>query len=294
MSTFASSELIVNTDGSIYHLNLLPDDIADTIITVGDPERVKTVSDRFDEVEIRKQKREFVTHTGRLGKKRISVISTGIGPDNIDIVLNELDALASIDLQDRKALVNPRELTFIRLGTSGTLQKEIDTGSLVFSAFAMGLDNLMHFYPYQASVDSIELEKELAAFIDTHQLAIPVKPYAAQADSSVLESIGEGFQQGITLTAPGFYAPQGRRLRGGSLLSASTLQDLGQFSWRDLSITNFEMETAAIYGLSHLLGHRALSCSVILANRASGKFSKDPHQEVEDMIDLILGRWSDQ
>jgi len=293
---FSPSELVVNPDGSIYHLHLQPEQLADWVITVGDPDRVEAVSRHFDRIDTRVQKREFVTHTGELGTKRITVISTGIGPDNIDIVLNELDALANIDLQQRIVRPAHRRLHFIRLGTSGSLQPDIEVGDLVFSAFGLGLDNLMSYYRWQPTEDAAAMLQGFRHFVEQEQLPLPVNahaPYATQADESLLRALAAADRQGITLTAPGFYAPQGRQLRVAGRLAATDMHKLANFSFGEFKVTNLEMETSAIYGLAQLMGHAALSCNVILAGRRKGQFSSDPQQLVEDMIRTMLTRISE-
>ncbi len=293
---FSPSELVINADGSIYHLHLQPDQLADWVITVGDPDRVEAVSKHFDRIDTRVQKREFVTHTGELGNKRITVISTGIGPDNIDIVLNELDALANIDLQQRTVRAVHRRLHFIRLGTSGSLQPDIDVGSLVFSAYGLGLDNLLSYYHWQEGDEAAALLQNFRQFVELAQLPLPMNihtPYATQADDGLLGALSAGNQQGITLTAPGFYAPQGRQLRIAGRLPATDMHQLADFQFGKLKVTNIEMETSAIYGLAQLMGHAALSCNVILAGRRKGQFSIDPQQAVDDMITTMLARISE-
>lgn len=285
MKKIPASELVINGDGSIYHLNLRPEHIADTIITVGDPGRVSMVSKYFDSVEFEGHKREFVTHTGRIGSKRLTVISTGIGPDNIDIVINELDALVNIDLESRQTKSEQKSLNIIRMGTSGCLQPGVAVGSLVLSAFAVGLDNLLHFYKFSPSETESSLYKKL---IET-QFPFPTRPYVIQGSTTLLDSIGEGFQHGITMTAPGFYAPQGRSVRLQSRIQ-DALEVLRDFRFQKWPVMNFEMESSAIYGLSKLLGHQALSCNVILANRADKTFSNDPKGITDNMIRTMLER----
>ena len=279
MSRIAESELIINERGAVYHLNCRPEEIAQTIITVGDLDRVGEVSKHFDKIEYRNNHREFVTHTGYLGKKRISCVSTGIGPDNIDIVLNELDALVNIDFETR--LIKP-ELTclnIIRFGTSGSLQKDIPVDSLVASTHGLGLDNLMHFY----RLDNNEEEKQLIQAFNTHtQLSSgKVSPYINMASGALIKHFTQNYQQGITVTCPGFYGPQGRILRLG-LGYPNLIDNLTNFQFGNYRITNFEMETSAIYGLGSALGHHCLSLSAIVANRISKEFSKDGGGAVEN------------
>jgi uridine phosphorylase len=287
MSSFAPSELILNDDGSIYHLHLQPDQIADTIFTVGDPARVERISQHFDRIEHRVHKREFITHTGSIGHKRLTVISTGIGPDNIDIVLNELDALANIDLVSRREKADLKTLTLIRIGTSGALQADIEPGQRVASTYGLGFDNLLAYYDLKPNLGEAELITALNGFQAVTE-RWPVQPYAVSGSPDLIRTIGKNMLLGITITSPGFYGPQGRSLRLKSRLTA--LDRIPHFRHRGHRITNFEMETSAIYGLSRLLGHRALSCNVILANRARGTFSSDAQGDVDRLIREVLER----
>ncbi len=291
--TIPPSELILNDDGSIYHIKLRPEHIGDYIITVGDPGRVPVVSRHFDEIEAKKSKREFVSHVGRVGNKRITVISTGIGPDNIDIVLNELDALVNIDLETRQIKEQKRSLNIIRLGTSGCLQPHIPVDSLLFSAFGMGLDNLLYFYTFVNNPAEAKLRADLSLFLAEHDIELPVAPYFVEGSQTLLQQLGQNDHRGITITAPGFYAPQGRQLRARSALTRNFLEKLAAFSSHEHRITNFEMETSAIYGLSRILGHQAMSCNVILANRARNSFSADPGKAVEHLVETLMTRISD-
>ncbi|WP_020535771.1 nucleoside phosphorylase [Lewinella cohaerens] len=284
------SELIVNPDGSIYHLNLRPEDVGDYIITVGDQNRVARVSQHFDEVTVRKEKREFVTHTGRLGNKRITVISTGIGPDNIDIVLNELDALVNIDFEARKEKAVKKKLAIIRIGTTGGLQPENDVDDIICSSAAMGFDNLMSFYEWQPSSVEQQLEKDWHQFLEKQHYNSPILPYFVEGSQKLLDHIGADYAQGITITAPGFYGPQGRTLRATTKLSPAIFDHLHDFRFGSQKITNLEMETSALYGLSRILGHDALSCSVILANRSKNTFSANPKAAVDNLITEVLKR----
>lgn len=289
MKPIADSELILNSDGSIYHLNLLPGDIADTIITVGDPERVSHVSCYFDSIEVRKSKREFVTHTGTLYGKRISVVSTGIGTDNIDIVLNELDTLVNIDLQTRLPKPQLQQLNLIRIGTSGAVQPDIPVNSLLVSRAAFGMDALMNYYQHQLSPAEKQL---LDAFTATFPTGNTLSPYIASANDLLLKSFATDLPQGITLTAPGFYAPQGRQIR--AISTHTDLMNIVQkFHFNGQRITNLEMETAGIYGLAAALGHRAVSFNVILANRATKAFSKQSEKIMDQYIRQILERLKD-
>ena len=283
----APSELLISPGNKIYHLNLEKGDLATTIITVGDPSRVPMVSQFFDEIELKVNKREFVTHTGRIGKKRISVLSTGIGPDNIDIVINEVDALFNIDFETRKPTATHTAVNFIRLGTSGCIQPGVKTGSLVLSSYGLGMDNLMHFYGYHEEGLTAALQKDLLEF----DFPFPTKPYLVESSQYLLDQLGEGLISGITMTAPGFFGPQGRSLRLKSSVG-DYIDGLSNFESNGVKITNFEMETSAIYGLSKLLGHQALSCNVILANRADKTFDTDLKGITLNMIKVMLERIS--
>ena len=284
MNTIAPSELIINERGAVYHVDLRPDELADTVITVGDPDRVEKISKHFDSIEVKRQHREFVTHTGYIGKKRLTVISTGIGPDNIDIVMNELDALKNIDFTTRTIKPNLQSLKIIRLGTSGALQADIPVDSFVVGTHGLGLDNLLHYYPYQAN----EAEQQiLKNFIAHTQLSGNIQPYIATGSISILKHFVEGFHHGITVTCPGFYGPQGRVLRLG-LANPGLVDNFSSFSSGEHRISNFEMETSAIYGLGKLLGHQCLSVNVIVANRIRKEFSKDGALAVENLIKKAL------
>lgn len=285
-TTIAESELILNSRGAVYHLDLRPEELAPTIITVGDPDRVKAVSKHFDRTEGTYQHREFVTHTGYIGEKRISVVSTGIGTDNIDIVLNELDALANIDLRTRTIKETPVSLQIIRLGTAGSLQESIPVDSFVVSSHGLGLDNLLPFYTYQNTPGELQLLEAFRGQIRMQPSA--ARPYLVEASPELLRHFTEDFHTGITVTCPGFYAPQGRMLRG-ALSHPELIDQLTRFNFENRHITNFEMETAGIYGLGRVLGHQCLSISTIVANRMSKQFSSDGNAAVERMIAKALG-----
>lgn len=278
------SELILNKDGSIYHLNIKPEHLASTIITVGDPERVATVSSYFDEVEFQTGKREFHTHTGRIGKKRLSVISTGIGTDNIDIVFNELDALVNIDLETREVKKEHTSLDFIRIGTSGCLQKDIPIDSFLVSSHGLGTDGLGLFYHQDLDGDSQEIFQQIKT-----EFEFPLEPYFSTGSTDLIEKICPDFQQGITTTCTGFYGPQGRELRLKSKI-ARLLPNLAHFKYKHHMISNFEMETAGIYLMANLLGHRAISCNALLANRATNEFSNNPKKTTQRLIETVLER----
>ncbi len=287
MRKIEPSELIINKRGAIYHLDIRPEEIAETIITVGDPFRVEKISKHFDTIEHKHHHREFITHTGYIGKKRLSVVSTGIGPDNIDIVLNELDALVNIDFENRIMLPERKSLKIIRVGTSGSLQADIPVDSFVASTHGIGLDNLLHYYPFVNNDEEIAI---LHAFSNQVHLNPNLSsPYVFGAGGILLAKLADHCYTGITVTCPGFYGPQGRNLRTG--LSMPTLNtELTQFSLGNHRITNFEMETAALYGLSRCMGHQAMSMSAIVANRIAGQFSADADQVVDKLISHVLER----
>jgi len=281
MSRIEESELIINPRGAIYHLDLRPEEIAGTVITVGDPDRVKEISKYFDSIEVKAQHREFITHTGRIGKKRLTVLSSGIGPDNIDIVINELDALVNIDMETRQVKNKFTSLNIIRIGTSGSLQADIPVDSFVASTHGLGIDNLLNFYRLEQN----EEEKQLLHSFVTHtQLYGQMGyPYVSGAAASLLKHFVKGFHQGITVTCPGFYGPQGRVLRLG-LRNPNLVDRLTDFRFGPHRIANFEMETSAIYGLGKLMGHHCLALNAIVANRVVKDFSKDGKAAVEKLI----------
>ncbi len=287
MKAIPNSELIINPDGSIYHLNLKPEHICDTIIFVGDPDRVDLVSCHFDEIEFTIQKREFKTVVGSYKGLRLNVISTGIGPDNIDIVLNELDALVNIDFKSRTPKPKLKSLRIIRIGTSGSLQKHIPIDRFLISTFGLGLNTLLHSYQ---SENYLNRELENTFIKQTDWPSERGRPYAVEGDKSLIKLLSsQDIFKGITATANGFYGPQGRSIR--IPLNRKDLNEkIEQFNWSDQSITNLEMETAAIYGLSAVLGHRACSLNAILANRATGEFSSKPEETIEALIQYTLNK----
>ena len=276
------SELILNPDGSIYHLNLRPEQVADTIILVGDPNRVPRVSAYFDTIEFSTQKREFCTHTGTYKGKRLTALSTGIGPDNIDIVINELDALFNIDLHTRKPKEQLTSLNIVRFGTSGSLQADIPVDSFVLSSHGLGMDNMLHAYKDAPNVREIAMEEAFMAH--TQWNTDKGRPYIVGCGETLKQRLlTDKVFEGITGTAPGFYGPQGRMLR--LPVQDPTLNGkLHSFNYKGYRMTNLEMETSAIYGLSKLLGHQAVSLNAIIANRAAGTFTKDTKKVVENLI----------
>ena len=284
----SETEIILNADGSIYHLHLKPEHITPLIIFVGDPERVGEVSKHFDSIEHRSAHREFVAHIGTLRGQRLMAISTGIGTDNIDIVLNELDILANIDLETRKPKAEITPLSIVRLGTSGSLQADILVDSLVVSTMAVGFDNLMTFYDAPPTGEELTLADNLTLYLEHKNDDLLLIPYVFEADKTLAQLFdNQEFTKGVTVTAPGFYAPQGRILRG-KVAEPKLVLMLNLFRQKTLMLTNLEMETAGIYGLARLLGHRALSISAILANRIDGTFSPNPAATVERMITTAL------
>lgn len=290
MSRIAESELIINKRGAIYHLDLRPEELASTVVTVGDPDRVKEVSKYFDRIEIRRQHREFISHTGEVGGKRITVLSSGIGPDNIDIVINELDALANINFETREPNAQLRSLNIIRVGTSGSLQADIPVDSFVASTHGLGIDNLLNFYRLEHN----EQEKELIQSFITHtQIHNMVgQPYISNGAASLIKYFVKDFHQGITVTCPGFYGPQGRVLRLG-VRNPDLVNRLTDFRFGQHRITNFEMETSAIYGLGRLLGHQCLAVNAIVANRVVKQFSRDGQAAVENLIRRFITIFSE-
>lgn len=282
----AESDLIINPDGSIYHLNLLPGDIADHVITVGDPDRVGEVSKYFDKIELKKGKREFITHTGYVGKKRVTVLSTGIGTDNIDIVFNELDALVNIDFESREVKKHLTSLNIIRIGTSGTVQPDIPMGTILASSYGLGMDALMNYYYHELTGDERSLMDDLKAHFGHLK---NINPYLTAANDVLLNTIGKDMHHGITITAPGFYAPQGRMVRAKNAIP-DFISLINSFNSNQHRITNLEMETAGIYALAKVLGHKALSVNAILASRVKFEFSSNPNKIVEDAIKMVLER----
>lgn len=276
----SDSELILNSDGSIYHLQLKPENLAPIIFTVGDPDRVGQVSQYFDKVDFKIQKREFITHTGSLGNRAVTVMSTGMGTDNIEILMTELDALVNINLQTRTIYPEKKRLQIIRIGTSGSMQKEVPIGTFLASKMAVGLDTMMQFYP-----DLIHSQAYAMAIQETLKLGF--RPYQAGADPTLLTKLSPEFTQGITLTCPGFYGPQGRNLR----LKPRIDQMIARLAHLDVEgqkLTNFEMETAGYYAMGELLGHQILSLNAIVANRPLGQFDPKADQTIDRLIRRAL------
>lgn len=287
MRTIPPSELIINDDGSVFHLHLRPEELADTVLLVGDPGRVSTIAAHFDSCEVERSSREFRTVTGIFRGKRISAVSTGIGSDNIDIVMTELDALVNIDFASRTVREQRRSLTLLRLGTSGALQDDIPLGTLVFSRTSLGLDGLLNFYAGRDSVCNLALEKAFTAHV--HWNDRWAAPYAVDADSVLTDLFADSTLCGITIAAPGFYAPQGRYVR---LEPADTglFERIRTFSYNGRRITNCEMEGAAIAGMAALMGHRAATICAVIAQRAAHQSNTDYGSYIESMITLALER----
>lgn len=281
----AASELIVNPDGSVYHINLKPGQVARDIIFVGDQDRVEKITQHFDTIEVSTQKREFKTQTGTYKGKRITVISTGIGPDNIDIVMNELDALFNVDFETRTTKKEVTSLNIIRIGTSGSLQEHIPCDSIVMSQYGLGLDNMLRSY----SIDAIsETEIEDAFITQTQWDLRKGRPYVIAGSLKLVKQFeSDSIFKGFTGTVGGFYGPQGRVIRL-EIQDPALNHKMDQFHFKGISMTNLEMETAAIYGLGKLLGHECLSLNAIIANRATGTFSEDPYKTVNALIEYTL------
>jgi uridine phosphorylase len=283
------TELIVNPDGSIFHLHLLPGDIADNIIIVGDPERVEMIGQMLDSVRVRKSNREFSTVTGSYHELEITVISSGIGCDNIDIVLNELDALANIDLATGVAASEPRSLSFVRIGTTGALQGDIAAGSFIATGKAIGFDGVLHFYEgYEWCLDHMFADA-LASHLEWPDTL--AYPYVVEADATLLDKVAAGMRKGNTISSPGFYGPQGRRLRL-EPFDNEINDNIGSFRFRGEVITNYEMESSAIYGLSKLLNHRALTVCLVIANRVTGEFLSDYKPVMKTLAQHVLDAFS--
>ena len=280
LNKLAASELVLNDDGSVYHLNLLPEDIAEKILLVGDPDRVPRVSKYFDSIEIRKNKREFYTHTGTLRGERITVMSTGIGTENIDIVMNELDALVNIDLKEKEFKKEKKSLQLFRMGTCGSVNPDVEVNQMLVTQNVVGLDGLLHFY------SDYHFENEFSRnFLEKFPYEnVKSMLYFSDWAEDIADYYKDARYHGNTATFPGFYAPQGRQLR------LRALDDKFLETLNDLGVTNFEMETSAIYGLSKLLGHKALTVNCVIANRRRGEFAADHHASEKMMIEWVLER----
>lgn len=286
MARLSEADLILNPDGSVYHLNLLPKHISDTIITVGDPARVYRVSQYFDDIEFEMNKREFITHVGKYKGRRITVISTGMGTDNIEIFFTELDALINVDLKSREVRSKKRKLKIVRIGTSASLQEHIPLDSHLVTEYAVGFDSLMNYYNLPMDTFEQNVGKDIQK-----KTGVPVTPYVVRGSSMLRSQYAADMVAGNTITAPGFYAPQGREIRV-PLKYPSLASDLTNYCHKasDFRITNFEMETAGYYAMARLLGHEVLSVNAIIANRPKQQFSKDPNKVVDGLIKKVLSR----
>ena len=281
------TELITNKDGSIFHLNLLPGDISDKIIIVGDPGRVKEISKHFDKIDFTVENRELNTHTGSIGNKRLTVVSTGMGTDNLDIVINELDAAVNVNLETREIKKSHSKLNIIRLGTAGALQADIHPGDFVASSYGMGMDGLLYFYEKGKSVMDAVMAETFVNHVSWNSNLPGI--YAVPCSQLLMDKVGKGLVHGVTLTAPGFYGPQGRELRL-KLAFPELNQLIESFEYQGNRIANFEMETSALYGLGKMLGHETLTVCTIVANRVNHSYAEDYHSDIERLIKLVLER----
>ncbi len=281
------SELVLNTNGSIYHLALKPENIANKIIIAGDPGRIETISNLFDSIDCKIENREFVTHTGFYKGVRVTALATGIGTDNIDIVLNELDALVNIDLKKREVKENHTKLEIVRIGTCGSIQESVPTDEVVVSTHAFGLDGLMNFYEFAMNSEESKIHQEILK--QTSWDKSLNNPYLVKGSTDLIDKIGKGFNPGITITASGFYAPQGRKLRL-SPRYPNLNESLRAFEFEGQRIVNYEMETSALYGLSRLMGHDACTVCAVVANRYANSFSKDYKPVIKSLIHDVLDR----
>lgn len=282
--TYSETDLILNPDGSVYHLSLRPKDISDKIIVVGDPGRVHRVSKHFDSVEFEMNKREFITHTGTYKGKRLTVISSGMGTDNVEILMQELDALVNIDLVHREPKARKKKLQIIRIGTSGTIQEGIKVGAHLASEYAIGLDPLIHFYEFEHKGKEKKIVEQLQK-----ELGLPYLPYCFKGSSTLFEKFKDCTIAGNTVTCPGFYAPQGRELRV-PIRFKNIVEKLQYFHEEDIWLTNLEMETAGYYAFGKMLGHEMLSLNAIMANRVKHEFAKDPNRVIDELIMKVLER----
>ncbi len=279
----SETDLILNKDKSIYHLNLRPENIADRIIAVGDPGRVHRVSRHFDKIDFEMNRREFITHTGTFQGKKVTAISSGMGTDNVEIFMTELDAIVNIDLETREPKARKKKLKIVRVGTSGTIQEDIPIDSHLLSEHAIGLDSLMHFYKFKQRAFPLEVARKFQELLE-----LPYLPYCVKGSGEMIEKFSD-MRKGNALTCHGFYAPQGRAIRT-EITYPDLVDKLMYFNLKDFWITNLEMETAGYYAFGKLLGHKVISLNAILANRVSGKFSKNPNKTIDSLIEIALER----
>ena len=284
MEKYSDSDLILNDDGSVYHLSLKPKNVASNIIVVGDPGRVYRVSKHFDKIDFEMNKREFITHTGTFNKKPVTVMSTGMGVDNIEIAMIELDALFNIDLKKRIPKEEKKRFNIIRIGTSGAIQEDLAVGSQVLSEYGVGMDNIMQYY--QLPLTDFELDVGMKLQEAVH---FPFAPYVVKGSEKLKTKLGEGFIKGNTVTSPGFYAPQGRRMRI-PVSNPKLLDQITFFNHKDFWLTNFEMETSMLYAMARMLGHEAISINAILGNRVQKTFTKNPYETIDSIILKVLNR----
>ena len=284
------SQLVLNSEGAVYHLNLHPDQLADDVLLVGDPGRVELIASFFDKIEVERQNRELVTRTGYFNGKRITVMSTGMGTDNLDIVMNELDALANIDLKTRMPKEGHRSLNLIRIGTCGALQPEIEVeDSYVATRYAIGLDGLLYFYGKNEEVNNVAMRDAFIKQMD-YPKDLPL-PYVVECSKDLFDRLAQGYYQGVTATAPGFYGPQGRTLRM-NLAYPEHNRKIESFNYQGWRVCNFEMESSALYGLGKMMGHNCLTICVAIANRVTEKFASDYHPYVKKLVINTLERLS--
>ena len=285
-----TSQLVLNSEGAVYHLNLHPDQLADDVLLVGDPGRVELIASFFDKIEVERQNRELVTRTGYFNGKRITAMSTGMGTDNLDIVMNELDALANIDLKTRTPKEGHRSLNLIRIGTCGALQPEIEVeDSYVATRYAIGLDGLLYFYAKNKEVNDIAMRDAFIKQMD-YPKDLPL-PYVVEGSKELFDRLAQGYYQGLTATAPGFYGPQGRTLRMNLAYPAHN-RKIESFNYQGWRVCNFEMESSALYGLGKMMGHNCLTICVAIANRVTEKFASDYHPYVKKLVINTLERLS--
>jgi uridine phosphorylase len=284
MNTFSEADLILNDDGSVYHLSLKPKNVAENIIVVGDPGRVYRVSKHFDNIDFEINKREFITHTGTYKKKPVTVMSTGMGVDNIEIVMIELDALFNMNLKTRTLKPEMKSFNIIRIGTSGAIQADLTVGSQVVSEYGVGLDNIMQYYQLDQTAFELNVGKRIQ-----RELQLPFAPYVVKGSENLKAKLGQDLIAGNTVTSPGFYAPQGRQLRI-PVANPKFLDQITFFHHEGFWLTNFEMETSMLYAMARMLGHEALSINAILGNRVQGTFTKKPYETIDSIILKVLER----